>query len=130
MGARPRTRLAFAAQRSAEPVTFRDRSETRSDARRENRQRVATDLTNRDLTLLPPPGLTGAALNQWRTQAPDSVVTTIEGRTTVRRGDAPPWLSLVVYRSSARFRPRRMLFTLNDGTTTKSFLRSPSADRS
>lgn len=79
---------AYTASRIPEPVTFWDRYETRTDALRENKQRVANDLSNRDLKIEPPPGLAGAALTAWRAQAPDSVVTTIDGRTTVLRGEA------------------------------------------
>lgn len=79
---------AYTGSRIPEPVTFWDRYETRTDALRENKQRVATDLSNRDLKIEPPPGLAGAALTAWRAQTPDSVVTTIDGRTTVLRGEA------------------------------------------
>jgi len=78
----------FAGMRFAEPVTFWDRYETRSDALRENRQRIDRDLTNRDLKLLPPAGLVGPALTQWQSRAPDSVVTTIDGKAVLLRGEA------------------------------------------
>src|SRR6516165_6374101 len=48
----------FATQHIPEPVTFWDSYETRTDALHENEQRVAKDLTNRDLKLKPPEGLT------------------------------------------------------------------------
>jgi hypothetical protein len=51
----------FAARRIPEPVTFWDSYETRTDALRENEQRVAADLTNRDLKLPRPPSLDDAA---------------------------------------------------------------------
>ena len=47
----------FATQTIPEPVTFWDAYDTRTDALHENQQRVAADLTNRDLKLTPPPGL-------------------------------------------------------------------------
>ena len=40
-----------------EPATLRDDYATRTDALHENQQRVADDLTRRDLKLEPPPGL-------------------------------------------------------------------------
>ena len=43
-----------------EPATFCDDYATRTDALHENQQRVAADLTNRDLKLEPPAGLAGA----------------------------------------------------------------------
>ena len=55
----------FAPQRIPEPVTFWDGYETRTDALHENKQRVAADLTNRDLKLPPPPGLAGEELTKW-----------------------------------------------------------------
>ena len=57
---------AFAAQRIPEPVTFWDSYQTRTDALHENQQRVAADLTNRDLKLPPPPGLSGGGAARWR----------------------------------------------------------------
>ena len=55
----------FAAERIPEPVTFWDSYATRTDALHENQQRVAADLTNRDLKLAPPAGLSGAGADQW-----------------------------------------------------------------
>ena len=52
------------------PSGFRSRSRsgirttTRTDALHENQQRVAADLTNRDLKLPPPPGLDGARTDE------------------------------------------------------------------
>ena len=46
----------FVKQRIPEPVTFWDNYATRTDALHENEQRVAEDLTNRDLKLPPPVG--------------------------------------------------------------------------
>src|SRR5436190_4682383 len=55
----------FATQQIPEPVTLWDAYETRTDALHENQQRIAADLTNRDLKLPPPPELTGDALTKW-----------------------------------------------------------------
>ena len=57
MGAGRETPGEFAERRIPEPATLRDDYETRTDALRENEQRVAKDLTRRDLKLSPPPGL-------------------------------------------------------------------------
>src|SRR5262249_13695434 len=71
-----------------EPETFWDSYETRTDALHENQQRVASDLTRRDLKLQPPAGLEGAALTAWLTTKPDAVTTTVEGRTVTLTGEA------------------------------------------
>lgn len=52
----------FASRRIPEPVTFWDAYATRTDALHQNQQRVATDLTNRDLKIVPPFGLDSMAL--------------------------------------------------------------------
>jgi len=79
---------AFASRRIPEPDTFWDSYATRTDALKENRQRVATDLTNRDLKLPVPPGLEGAALAQWRTTAPMSVTVVRDGQSITLTGEA------------------------------------------
>jgi arylsulfatase A-like enzyme len=58
----------FAAQRIPEPVTLWDGYQTRTDALHENQQRIAADLTSRDLKQAPPPGLSGDALVRWKYQ--------------------------------------------------------------
>ena len=78
----------FAPQRIPEPVTFWDDYATRMDALHENKQRVAADLTNRDLKLPPPPGLAGEELTTWLATTPDSVITTRDGQTEILRGEA------------------------------------------
>jgi arylsulfatase A-like enzyme len=78
----------FAARRIPEPVTFWDSYETRTDALRENEQRVAADLTNRDLKLPPPTGLDEAAFTRWRNTKPDSVTITREGKQVTLTGEA------------------------------------------
>ena len=55
----------FATQRIPEPVTLWDSYATRTDALHENQQRVAVDLTNRDLKLTPPPDVVGQELAKW-----------------------------------------------------------------
>ena len=77
----------FAAQRVPEPVTFWDGYETRTDALRENRQRIR-DLNNRDLKLTPPPGLAGPALAAWRATPPETVTVVRDGRPVTLTGEA------------------------------------------
>ena len=57
-------RAQFADRRIPEPATFWDSYATRTDALHENQQRVAGDLTRRDLKLEPPAGLAGADAHQ------------------------------------------------------------------
>jgi len=77
----------FAAQRIPEPATFWDDYETRTDALHENQQRVASDLTNRDLKLAPPPGLTAEELAKWRAIKPDSVTIERDGKRVTLTGE-------------------------------------------
>ena len=77
----------FAGQRIPEPTTLWDSYNTRTDALHENQQRIAADLTNRDLKIIPPPGLAGTALTQWRALKPDSVTTVVEGKSVTLRGE-------------------------------------------
>jgi arylsulfatase A-like enzyme len=81
-------RALFAGRWIPEPPTLWDRYETRTDALRENGQRVAADLTNRDLKLPPPPDLAGPALNQWLAIKPETVTTVVGGRTVTLEGEA------------------------------------------
>jgi arylsulfatase A-like enzyme len=78
----------FAARRIPEPVTFWDSYATRSDALRENQQRVAADLTRRDLKLQPPPGLADAELTKWLATKPDAVTIVRDGTTVTLTGEA------------------------------------------
>src|SRR6476469_9950417 len=71
-----------------EPATFWDSYATRTDALHENEQRVAKDLTRRDLKLEPPPGLTGDSLAQWLATKPETVTTTRAGATLTLTGEA------------------------------------------
>jgi arylsulfatase A-like enzyme len=59
---------AFSARTIPESPTLFDDYAGRSDALRENKQRIATDMTREDLKLDPPPGLTGDALTRWKYQ--------------------------------------------------------------
>jgi arylsulfatase A-like enzyme len=78
----------FAGRRIPEPTTFWDGYQTRTDALRENEQRVAADLTNRDLKRQPPAGLDAAALERWRNTKPDSVTITRDGKQVMLTGEA------------------------------------------
>jgi arylsulfatase A-like enzyme len=61
-------RLLFEGRTIPEPPTLWDDYATRTDALHENRQRVADDLTPRDLKRDPPPGLEGKDLVRWKYQ--------------------------------------------------------------
>ena len=71
-----------------EPPNFWDNYETRTDALHENEQRVAKDMTRRDLKLVPPPSLTGDSLAKWLATKPDTVTTTRGGATVTLTGEA------------------------------------------
>jgi arylsulfatase A-like enzyme len=71
-----------------EPETLWDSYATRTDALRENQQRVATDMTNRDLKLTPPAGVTGAELAKWYSTKPDSVTIVRDGQSVTLAGEA------------------------------------------
>jgi arylsulfatase A-like enzyme len=77
----------FASMRIPEPTTFWDGYETRTDALRENQQRVAKDLTNRDLKRTPPAGLDAASLGRWQQTKPDTVAIVRDGRSVVLTGE-------------------------------------------
>lgn len=70
-----------------ESPTLWDDYATRTDAIRENEQRVAADLTRNDLKLAPPPGLAGVDLSRWLHTKPDEVALTRDGRTVTLKGD-------------------------------------------
>jgi arylsulfatase A-like enzyme len=78
----------FADRWIPEPQTFWDSYATRTDALRENQQRVAADLTRRDLKLQPPADLKDAALTAWLTTKPDSVATVVDGEIVTLTGEA------------------------------------------
>ena len=84
----PVHREQFANRVIPEPVTLRDDYATRTDAIRECAQKVFTDLTRRDLKLVPPANLTGPARNQWLGVKPTEVETVVNGQTKTLTGDA------------------------------------------
>jgi arylsulfatase A-like enzyme len=81
-------RTAFANRWIPEPPTLFDSYATRTDALRENQQRVADDLTNRDLKLPAPAGLAGEALAAWLRTKPTSVTVTRDGIGVTLTGEA------------------------------------------
>jgi arylsulfatase A-like enzyme len=78
----------FATLRIPEPVTFWDSYATRTDALHENQQRVAADLTNRDLKRTPPPDLAGQDLARWLATKPDAVDIVRAGKSVTLTGEA------------------------------------------
>jgi arylsulfatase A-like enzyme len=60
-----------------EAPTLWDDYSTRTDAIHENQQRVADDMTNRDLKREPPAGLEGAAREAWLGRKPTEVTITV-----------------------------------------------------
>jgi arylsulfatase A-like enzyme len=82
-----RQRQLFAGRVIAEPPTLRDDYATRSDALRENEQRIARDLTRRDLKLTPPSGLAGDELRAWLQVKPMELVIEEGGRARTLEGD-------------------------------------------
>ena len=81
-------RAAFADRWIPEPTTLWDNYETRTDALHENEQRVAKDLTRRDLKITPPTGLAGAPLTAWLAVKPETVTTTRGAETVTLTGEA------------------------------------------
>ena len=77
----------FAGRWIPEPPTLWDSYATRTDALRENRQRVASDLTRRDLKIEAPAGLAGADLERWLNTVPDSVTVVRDGARVTLTGD-------------------------------------------
>jgi arylsulfatase A-like enzyme len=82
-----RQRRAFAEQVIPEPATLRDDYATRSDALRENEQRVDRDLSRRDLKLTPPPGLAGDELRGWLSFKPMELVVDEGGHSRTLEGE-------------------------------------------
>jgi arylsulfatase A-like enzyme len=83
-----RHRRMFEGRRIPEPETLWDDYATRTDALRENQQRVADDLWRRDLKLAPPAGLEGKERDAWLTTKPTEVTLTVDGTTTTLTGEA------------------------------------------
>ena len=71
-----------------EPPTLWDSYATRTSALHENRQRVAADLSRRDLKLEPPAGLTGPDLQRWLSTMPDEVNVETGGAAVTLTGEA------------------------------------------
>ncbi len=80
-------RAGFAGRWIPEPPTLWDSYATRTDALRENEQRVTRDLVNRDLKLPPPEGLTPDALARWYRSKPDTVTITRAGSSVTLTGE-------------------------------------------
>ena len=80
-------RAQFANRWIPEPETFWDTYATRTDALHENDQRIAADLTRRDLKL-EPPSRREEERTAWLSVQPDSVTVTQGGRTVTLTGDA------------------------------------------
>ena len=81
-------RQQFADKWIPEPETLWDTYATRTDALRENKQRVAADLTRRDLKLPPPGDLKDEALTAWLAVTPDTVTITRDGQPVTLTGEA------------------------------------------
>jgi len=71
-----------------EPPTLWDTYATRTDALRENQQRVFADLARRDLKVQPPAGLAGPELQTWLSAKPGEVTVEIGGKTVTLTGEA------------------------------------------
>src|SRR3954465_4503831 len=81
-------RAQFANRWIPEPETLWDSYATRTDALRENQQRIADDLTRRDLKLEPPVELAGADRTQWLGEKPTTVTITRDGQAVPLTGEA------------------------------------------
>jgi arylsulfatase A-like enzyme len=81
-------RAQFADRWIPEPETFWDAYATRTDALRENLQRVAADLTRRDLKLEPPADLSGPPRASWLAAKPMEVTITRDGKNVSLTGEA------------------------------------------
>ena len=81
-------RAQFADKWIPEPETFWDSYATRTDALHENLQRVAGDMTRRDLKLVPPADLKGPELTSWLSTKPDTVTITRGGKEMTLTGEA------------------------------------------
>jgi arylsulfatase A-like enzyme len=83
-----RHRVQFADRWIPEPATLWDDYATRARALHQNAQRVADDLTRRDLKLVPPPGLDEPARRTWLAARPQSVTVVRGGRDVELTGEA------------------------------------------
>lgn len=78
----------FAGRVIPEPPTLRDDYATRTDALRENKQRVFDDLTRRDLKLVPPANLKGTNRAHWLQTKPTEVEIEVNGEKKTLTGEA------------------------------------------
>ena len=81
-------RAQFADRWIPEPETLWDSYATRTDALHENQQRVADDLTRRDLKLEPPSDLAGEERATWLAGKPTTVTITRDGQAVTLTGEA------------------------------------------
>ena len=81
-------RAQFADRWIPEAETLWDSYATRTDALRENQQRILADLTRRDLKLTPPEGMQGPDLTAWLAVKPDTVTVSRDGKPVTLTGDA------------------------------------------
>src|SRR6188508_831027 len=81
-------RAQFANRWIPEPETLWDSYATRTDALRENQQRIADDLTRRDLKLEPHVELAGADRTRWLGEKPTTVTITRDGQAVTLTGEA------------------------------------------
>jgi arylsulfatase A-like enzyme len=85
----PKHQAQFADKYIVEPDTLRDDYATRTDAIRECEQKVFTDLTRKDLKLVPPANLTTPAEKRaWLAVKPTEVEIEIHGRRQILAGAA------------------------------------------
>jgi len=78
----------FAGQHIPEPPTLRDDYVTRTDAIRECEQKVFSDLTRKDLKLIPPSDLAGKERAAWLSVKPTEVEVVEHGTTNHLAGEA------------------------------------------
>jgi arylsulfatase A-like enzyme len=81
-------RAQFADRWIPEPATLWDSYATRTDALHENEQRVAGDLTRRDLKLEPPSDLAAEQRASWLAEKPTVVTVTRDGQAVTLTGEA------------------------------------------
>ncbi|HEV7226309.1 MAG TPA: sulfatase [Pirellulales bacterium] len=81
-------RAMFADKEIPEPPTLYDDYATRTDALRENRQRVFDDMTRLDLKLTPPANLSDKERRQWLQVKPTEVEIETDGKQQTLSGEA------------------------------------------
>jgi arylsulfatase A-like enzyme len=85
-------RKQFEGKQIPEPATLRDDYSGRTDALREQQQSVFRDLNRQDLKLVPPPELSGKALQQWLSTKPTEVeIETGGSRRTLTGKELEDW---------------------------------------